>query len=175
MGLELNMSMEVLQRPAYIQNYGSRKGAAIDTIVIHTMEASIESATNLFADPKAGCSAHYGIAKDGRVFQYVQESNAAWHCGNSIYNRRSIGIELEGKSADPKNFTDKMMEKLIPLTVEIMGRHKINLVVGHDKIPDPKNPKKKGGINHHIDPGPHFPWDSYMVMVALLGKGGKNG
>lgn len=53
---------------------------------------TLESANSKFQNPAAQASAHYGISK-GRVWQWVKETDAAWHCGVPAVNIESIGIE----------------------------------------------------------------------------------
>lgn len=73
-------------------------------VVIHTMVGTIASANSRFQIPSEGASAHYGVGLDGRLVQWVDEKDAAWHAGNAGINLDSIGIEHEdgGRYNDPR-------------------------------------------------------------------------
>lgn len=73
-----------------------RSDTAIDRIVIHTMVGWIASADATFKGGSRLASAHYGVRMyDVPVWQWVQESDTAWHAGDWDMNLRSIGIEHE--------------------------------------------------------------------------------
>jgi hypothetical protein len=38
-------------------------------------------------------------------------------------------------------------------------------VIGHYQVPDPTDPTKFGGIDHHTDPGPNWDWTTYMALA----------
>ena len=72
-----------------------RNGVTVDRIVLHTMITSIEGADATFHGTARPVSAHYGVAQDGRVWQWVSEADTAWQAGDFDFNLRSIGIEHE--------------------------------------------------------------------------------
>ena len=167
----MSESIEVVSRPADKANYSSnRSGEHVSMLIIHVEEGGNEGTARWFADAAAHASAHYGIGRDGTVLSFVPEEAAAWHAGNAEFNRRSIGIELEGHTAEPKAFTPKMMESLVRLCTEIAGRYDIALdrshIIGHCEVPDPADPDQLGGAGHHTDPGPHFPWDEFLAALV---------
>lgn len=70
-------------------------------IVMHyTAGASAESSCRWLMDDRAKASAHFVVARDGRVWQLVSCQEVAWHAGRSSYdgldgmNQFSVGIEL---------------------------------------------------------------------------------
>jgi N-acetyl-anhydromuramyl-L-alanine amidase AmpD len=152
--------------------------AAIDTIVIHSMQGTMAGTEATFAAPNAQASAHYGIAKDGTIVRYLVEQLAGWHAGNKAVNIRSIGIELEatcterGGPADRAQFTPAMMLSLAALCSDICRRHGVPRLRGtpgitmHRDIPDPVLPGRMGGAGHHFDPGPSFEIDALVGVVA---------
>lgn len=166
-----------LYTPAATGNYAlGRAGHCVETIVLHTMEGFAKGTARWFADTDAEghglahASAHYGIDVDGQLYRYVNETDTAWHAGNRDVNRRSIGIELEGHSDDPDLMTDKMFDELVHLVADICSRYAIPIdrqhIVGHCEVPDPRHAMQFGGIDHHHDPGPHFPWAKFMARLA---------
>ncbi len=137
-------------------NCGPRRdGLTPSLIVLHyTAMASAEAAIDRLCDPVAEVSAHYVIARDGRLTQLVPEALRAWHAGAGSWqgrgdvNSRSIGIELDNDGASP--FSEPLMAVLETLLPQIMARHDIapEEVIGHsDMAPGRKT-----------DPGPRFDW-----------------
>lgn len=89
--------------PARHFTAGRKRGgqvATIDTVVIHWTAGSGEGddlARYLRTSRRA--SYHFGISRDGTVWQYVDTADTAWHAGPNTYrgqkiNPRSIGIAL---------------------------------------------------------------------------------
>ena len=108
--------------------YG-RDGKKIDKIFIHHMAGnlSVKQCGEVFR--RNAVSAHYGV--NGRhVGLYVDEKNAAWHCGNRAYNKRSIGIELANdQGASGKwHVSKKTVETCILLVADICRRNGIKKV-----------------------------------------------
>ena len=104
-------------------------------------------------------SAHCLIERDGRITQYVNFNDRAWHAGLSSFQGRekcndfAIGIELEGSNEQP--FTNAQYQALETLTKRIMKAYpKITCerIVGHADI----SPGRK------IDPGQYFDWTRYL-------------
>src|SRR5579864_4606329 len=46
------------------------------TIVIHTMDGTVESANARFNDSSSNVSAHYGVGLDGTIYHWVDETNS---------------------------------------------------------------------------------------------------
>lgn len=109
-------------------------------------------------------SAHLFIQRDGRVTQFVNFNERAWHAGRSSYlaqaecNDYSIGIELEG--SDFQAFTEAQYATLAPVIAAIYQaypqtrRH----LTGHSDIA----PGRK------TDPGPFFDWAKLRESVSAL-------
>lgn len=147
----------------------SARRKPVSMIVIHVEEGTEVGSEATFAAANAHASAHYGIAKDGRIDQFLPLDRAAWHAGNLDVNHRSIGIELEGYVHNgAATFTEPMMAALGDLVgwlleeypaIECDRKH----IIGHCEVPDEKHPGQFGGAGHHTDPGPAFPWDRFMA------------
>lgn len=149
-----------LWRPS--PNHGERRGGvAPDMVVIHyTAMASVGAASARLCDPAAAVSAHYLIARDGRLFALVAEERRAWHAGASFWagerdvNSRSIGIELDHPGLDAEGawlpYAEAQIAALERLLAEIRARWRIapERVVGHACVA----PARKR------DPGPAFDW-----------------
>lgn len=139
-------------------------------IVIHTTEGSSESAVQRFQSHSSRVSAHYIISSDGRITQMVREKDIAWHSGNPKYNRHSIGIEHEVYASQPATLTDAMYRSSAALTRYLCLKYEIPMdrehIIGHNEVPDPKNPDRMGGVNGHTDPGQHWDWSYFMQLVT---------
>ncbi|NJK45269.1 MAG: N-acetylmuramoyl-L-alanine amidase [Pleurocapsa sp. SU_196_0] len=102
-------------------------------IVIHTSTASLSSMDHWFTNADARASAHYGVALDGTVHQYVREADTAFHAGVILRPRNAlvkkmgavnpnsylIGIENEDLG-DPMGVT--RTESQIDANVELVYR-----------------------------------------------------
>lgn len=74
-------------------------------VVLHVMEGTLDGTDSWFHNPAAQASAHFGVGRDGRVFQWVSTEGRAWAqaAGNSNY----VSIECEGHSGDA--LTDRQL------------------------------------------------------------------
>lgn len=97
-------------------------------------------------------SSHFFIERTGRVWQFVDCDQRAWHAGQSAYRGRtqcnddSIGIELEG--LEGQTFEAPQYDALTRLCRDIAQRYPIAHIAGHEHIA----PGRKQ------DPGPGFDW-----------------
>jgi N-acetyl-anhydromuramyl-L-alanine amidase AmpD len=127
------MSITQKSSPNYTAGRG---GNTIKKIVVHHMVGTIESADRTFQDTVRGTSAHYGVAGDGRVWQWVPENSTAWHAGNFAINQQSIGIEHEDFAHD--DFTETLYQTSAQLIAEICKRHNLlinaNTIIPHRQI-----------------------------------------
>ena len=137
-------------------NCGNRRdGLRPELVVLHyTAMPDLQAALDRLRAPEHEVSAHYLIARDGRLFQLVDESQRAWHAGAGDWrgrgdvNSRSIGIELDNCADIP--FSEPQMARLELLLSDILARWRIppEGVVGHQDFA----PRRKA------DPGPRFDW-----------------
>lgn len=145
-------------------------GAAVDTIVVHSMFAP---GTN---DPycphhckalldRHRVSAHYLLDRGGKIYRLADESDRARHAGVGAHpytgvrrlNDTSIGVELIG-SYD-SGYTEGQYEFLARLIVDITGRHPVQYVLGHRHIaPDRKT-----------DPW-NFNWKHMQEIMAVCSE-----
>ncbi|MDO4897437.1 MAG: 1,6-anhydro-N-acetylmuramyl-L-alanine amidase AmpD [Moraxella sp.] len=109
-------------------------------------------------------SAHLLIERDGKMTQFVNFNDRAWHAGQSAYLGRSncndftIGIELEGDDVSP--FTDKQYVALAHVIVAIYTAYPATQrhLMGHSDI----------APNRKTDPGACFDWQKIRQMVQDL-------
>ena len=107
-----------------------RQGKKIDKIFIHHMAGNLSLSTCASVFRNNPASAHYGIDSNGKIGQYVDEANTAWHCSNWNYNLRSIGIELANDGGAKSNWhvSDKAIKSCIKLVADICKRNGIKKI-----------------------------------------------
>jgi len=163
-------------------NHGSRpEGTIVDLIVVHSIslppgEYGGPAVHQLFtnrldwdAHPYfqsirgLEVSAHFFIARDGALWQFVDTERRAWHAGRSHYRGRdgcnddSIGVELEG--LEGQAFETAQYRSLVRLCKALAQRHPIRYIAGHEHIA----PHRK------YDPGPGFEWQRLQSTFAGSG------
>ena len=105
-------------------------------IVVHYVGATggAEANCRYFQSNYRGASAHYFVGHEGEIWQCVEDSNIAWHCGASSYkhpycrNENSIGIELccrKNNSNGTWYFEEETVKATIELTKELMKKYNI--------------------------------------------------
>jgi N-acetylmuramoyl-L-alanine amidase len=128
-------------------------------LVLHyTGMRTAAEAIDRLCDPAAKVSSHYVVEEDGTVWQLVQETERAWHSGESSWqgtrdvNGASVGIEIvnPGHEWGYRPFPEAQMAALEALARGILARHPIpaDRVVGHSDVA----PRRKQ------DPGELFDW-----------------
>lgn len=116
------------------------RNSEIDTVTIHCVvgQCTVESLGEHFSKSSRQASSTYGVGKDGRIGQYVEEKDRAWTTGgkdkkgNPIYvngisgamnDHRAITIEVASDAFEPYAVTPAAYEGLIRLLVDICKRH----------------------------------------------------
>jgi N-acetylmuramoyl-L-alanine amidase len=133
-------------------NFNERKPNYV--IIHHTGDDTVEEALRSLANPLRQVSAHYLIARDGKILQLGDERARAWHAGVSEWgsdtdlNSASIGIELDNNGHEP--FPEAQISSLLRLLADIKERYDIPTAnfLGHADIA----PGRK------VDPSRYFPW-----------------
>lgn len=108
-----------------------RDGRTIEKITVHHMAGVLtaEQCGNIFQGSRQA-SAHYGIGKDGKIGQYVNEADTAWADGNWDSNCKSVTIEtsncLTGGNWD---ISALVLNKLVELVADIAKRNNLGKLV----------------------------------------------
>lgn len=71
---------------------------AVYGVVLHIMEGTLDGTDSWFRNGAAQASSHFGVGKDGRIFQWVDTADRAW--AQISGNRTWLSIEHEGHSGD---------------------------------------------------------------------------
>ena len=142
-------------------------------VMIHSTRSGIPgnddwmSTLYWFSNPASGVSSHWLVGRDGRRARIVMDNRPAQHAGE--HNPYTIGIELEQPTIDTP-FTAEQLESAAELVraycadYMIPAEHILGLrngqhgIIGHDE-------SEQGREVGKSDPGPLFPWPSFMAMV----------
>ena len=108
----------------------------------------------ILRDPKREVSAHFLVAKDGRIYYLVDELLRAYHAGPSSWgddrdmNSASIGIEIDNNGKEP--FAEAQLQSLTALLADLKARWKIPTAnfLGHGDV----------APTRRDDPSREFPW-----------------
>lgn len=152
-------------------------------IVIHTMESPEKPGTaravaHWFASENAPqASAHYCV--DGlEVIECVEPELIAWHAPGA--NSRGIGIEHAGRALQTAaEWDDAESNRILRKSAALVAVLCVGFGIPSEKLSPLEVAEGKPGIcghddvtkafpnkgHGHYDPGPHFPWDSYLIAV----------
>jgi N-acetyl-anhydromuramyl-L-alanine amidase AmpD len=121
---------------------GRPAGLTPEAVVLHRTGGSRDLFRARFNDPRASLSAHYVVCRDGRVDQYVLETDTAFHAGmvtgatwrrlrpNVNPNFYTVGIELEGAPAD--DWPEAQVEATASLIADVA--HRWNFAIDADHV-----------------------------------------
>ena len=150
----------VTDRRANSNNYSSRNGTDIDSIILHdTGSDNVESTLSWFEDPTAKVSVQYVVDRDGTIYQTVDDDKCAWHARGSLpgtqepVNPRSIGIEMVNLDDGKMEYTDAQYAAVAQLTGYLMQEYDVpkDHVLGHRDVTTAADGKK--------DPRENFDWN----------------
>ncbi|QAY75971.1 hypothetical protein ETR14_05090 [Sphingosinicella sp. BN140058] len=148
-----------------------RSGQAIDRIVIHITDANTTGSTvSHFTRPDANSSAHYLVAQNGEVIQFVAEADTAWHAMGA--NRRSIGIEHVAVKQGGASYGSVTLPHLPPSDAEYQASAALvaDLCRRYALVPDRQtiigHNEAHPGTSHTACPNGAWDWDRYMQLVA---------
>lgn len=129
----MNSSLVNVVIPASEANFTyGRSGYTLRKITVHHCAGvmSAESIGYLWQNPSRECSSHYGIGNDGRIGQYVDESDTAWTDSNWQSNCTSVTIETSNCSTGGDwPVSDEALNSLIRLCADISIRNGLGLLV----------------------------------------------
>jgi hypothetical protein len=164
---------KAIWRQAASENFGKRPDDTdIDTVVLHATAGGLVGTLGWFGNPDSGVSSHYVVAKDGRVFQMVEEKKLAHHAGRSEYQDRedfndfSIGIEIVNKNDGKDPYPPDQFEAMVELMSYLVEKYEIKRewIVTHADIStmgktDPRGFPIHEMISRIYDPAANLPED----------------
>lgn len=145
-------------------NYNGRPaGTTVDTIVLHATAGDLSPSLAWLTTPRSGVSAHYVIARGGRIFELVEPARRAWHAGTSRMpdgredvNDFSIGVELVNRNDGTDSYPPAQVEAAAWLCRHLADTHPVEHIVSHTAIALPAGRK--------IDPR-GFDVDAFRAQV----------
>lgn len=158
--------MTILQRPT--PHKSSRDGHKPSLIVIHGDAGKSDLGTiSWLANPASKVSYHFLIGRDGVVYQFVKESENAWHAGLSTFhgeeigksvNKISIGVAFANNGLGSELYTQAQYKAGGELVADICRRNGIpfHRVRSHAEV----SPGRKS------DPWRHFEWDAFYLAFG---------
>jgi N-acetylmuramoyl-L-alanine amidase len=141
------MALQIIQAPS--PNFDPRPvGALVDLVVMHATAGT--NSLGWLRSPVSRVSSHYLIARDGTIYQLVQEDQMAWHAGVSFWRGRSymnaysIGIEMENLNNGVQPYPQAQFQAAVELVRDICARRTIppdreHIVTHADIAPRRKN------------------------------------
>jgi hypothetical protein len=109
-------------------------------IVLHTIGGTVGMADLRFKNQSSEASAHYGVALDGTVVQWVGESDTAYHAGSWDMDLASIGVEHEDGGQTDAPRSDVLYSASSALVREICLRYGIPIsrewILKHQEVPN---------------------------------------
>ena len=156
-------------------NFQEGRQAAITHVVFHTTEdssdaGSLATLTDAFRlDSEGGrVSAHYLVARTGRIYHLVRDDDTAWTSGPA--NPWTINVEVVGHSDNPGTWSPTVVDALGSLTRWLSSTYAIPLVyrASSSAPPTPRGFVAHGAIQpaNRYDPGPFFPWEEIQQIAA---------
>jgi len=164
---------QAIWRPASSKNYGDRPPEIkVDSVVLHATAGGLSGTLGWFANPDSGVSAHYVVAKNGDVYQMVEERNKAHHAGASEFQGRrnfndfSIGIEIVNKNDGQDAYPPDQFEAVVDLVNYLVEKYQMERqwIVTHADIStvgktDPRGFPVHELISRVYDPVANLPED----------------
>jgi N-acetyl-anhydromuramyl-L-alanine amidase AmpD len=180
--------MTITQRKS--PNYESgRRGLLPDVIVCHITDGAFDGAVSWLTNPVSGVSAHFCVARDGRIVQMVDIADTAWangtsttpssnlwhgHATNAIVRERTanansytISIEHEGIYAQTQGaLTDAQLAATVWLIghirTEVKRLFNTDIPIARTNIigHSEVNPRTRANC-----PGEKFPFDAIIAGV----------
>ena len=139
-------------------------------MVLHATAGGLAGTLAWFENPKSGVSAHYVAAKDGRIFQMVEEQKKAHHAGASEFqgredfNRFSVGIEIVNLNNGLDPYPPDQFEAMVDLVDYLVEKYDIQRqwIVTHADISTVGKTDPRGFPVHELvtrvyDPATNLP------------------
>lgn len=161
----------MIARPSLHQS--PRGSAKIGMVVIHGDAGKTDEGTASWIEsPDSRVSYHYLIGRTGDVYQFVPESEKAWHAGESQWgamtvgnsvNPTSIGVAFANDGTGDEMYTEHQYREGARLVADICKRYEIpvHMIRGHYEV----SPTRKQ------DPWDHFDWRRFFALLGMYATG----
>lgn len=92
-------------------------------VVLHVEEGTEAGTRSWFGETRSQASAHFGVAKDGSVDQFVDTKDGAW--AEAAGNPYGISIETEGQDSEP--LTEAQVEAIAEIYAWVHKEHGVKV------------------------------------------------
>lgn len=169
------------------KNYtkGPRRGQ-IRLIVIHTMESqekpnTAETVAAWFGGHTAPKSSAHVCVDSNSSVTVVADSDIAWAAPGA--NNDGLHIEIAGRAGQTDNqwsddYSTRALKQAAKVAAAWCIKYKIPAIkISSSQVADKKTKgicghitvtKAFPGLGSHTDPGPNFPWESFIQSVQLI-------
>lgn len=120
-----------------------------------------------FNSPAHGASAHFGVAKDGEVWQFIDTANRAWSVDGDTIDGNWASIENIAVPGD--ELTDEQMDVVVRLLRWLNVQHSVPLTVAHTKSSSGLGYHSLFGKGHPACPG--SPVIDQIADIVAAAKG----
>jgi hypothetical protein len=158
---------------------------SVIAIVDHIMVGTQESTDGWFKNPKSQASSTYGVAKDGRIWQWVNVDDTHW--GNGILQQPDMSVgwiaECANKTINPNYRTISIEHEGWPGDVFPEAQYQATLALHRWLLATFNIPADRQHVNGHyqlmkIDkatcPGVSFPWARLMGDLTVANPNPNN-
>ena len=128
-----------------------RSGCKISGITLHHNGGNLSLAGCKAVMTGRGVSAHYQVDMYGRVAQYVNDWDTAWHAGNWAANLKTIGVEHADVSSSPWSISEATLDS---------GAHLVAALCLHYDLGRPR---------WAVNVFPHSHWSATACPASLAG------
>lgn len=146
----------------------------IEGICNHITSSSKESTISWFKNPNSQVSSHYLVAKNGDIYQFVDDYEVAWAQG--IINRPTSKLYHEMKKVNPNLYllsiehegvdgelTPEQYQATLELHASLVMKYNIPLdgkhILGHFEL---------DSVFRANCPGPKFPWLNLLTDIGMI-------
>lgn len=164
--------MNIIQKPSPNFTKGRKNvvNKKVIAIVEHITAGLMPGCLSWMCNPKAKASAHFLVAKDGKVYQLVNVADTAWTCGLAVKpiwsrydgsNPNYYTINIEHECISGGELTEEQYQSTLALHRLLIDQFDLlvnrDTLVGHGRIDT---------VNRPNDPGDRFPWDRLFKDLA---------
>lgn len=106
-------------------NKTSPRNHTIDTLTIHCFvgQVTAERGCEIFQNKSRQASCNYVVGHDGSIGICVEEKDRSWCSSNKANDHRAITFEVASDTKHPYTVTDKALNALIDLIVDVCKRN----------------------------------------------------
>lgn len=154
-------------------NKSQRHGFKPSLIVIHGDAGSTDTGTvEWVTSPKSKVSYHYLVGRDGVIYNFVKDTEKAWHAGESTFhgeevegsvNAISLGVCFANNGKGDEFYTAAQYEAGGQLVAQLCKTWGIPVhrIRGHFEV----SPGRK------TDPWPWFNWRTFYLWLTYFSAG----